>query len=253
MLSFAERGRGPVLVFIHAFPLDHAMWQAQMDFFSGRYRVVAPDIPGFGGSQPPRPWTMPDMGEELARLMDDLKVEKCTLIGLSIGGYISLPFTLTHSHRVERLVLAHTRARADLEAEKANRNAMIDGLRKDGIATLPDKMLPRLLGADAPAEARDFVRASIERASAEASIYAVTAMRDRADQTHNLSRLQCPTLVLAGSGDAILKVEDCEAMAAAIPGAEIAVIPRTGHLSNLEDPAAFNRTLDRFLRRYDSK
>jgi 3-oxoadipate enol-lactonase len=253
MLSFAERGRGPVLLFIHAFPLDHTMWQAQIDFFSDRYRVIAPDIPGFGGSQPPRPWAMTDMGQELATLMERLQIEKCTLIGLSIGGYIALPFTLAYPHRVERLVLAHTRARADLEAERANRNAMIDGLRKDGIATLPDKMLPRLLGADASAEVRDFVRASIERASAEASVHAVTAMRDRADQTANLSRLRCPTLVIAGSGDAILKVEDCEAMAKAIPGAEFAVIPRTGHLSNLEDPGAFNRTLDQFLKRYDSK
>jgi len=253
MLSFAERGRGPVLLFIHAFPLDHTMWRAQIDFFSERYRVIAPDILGFGGSQPPRSWTMPDMGQELADLIDRLQVEKCALIGLSIGGYIALPFTLAYPDRVERLVLAHTRARADLEAERVNRNAMIDGLRKDGIATLPDKMLRRLLGADAPAEVRDFVRASIERASAEASVHAVTAMRDRADQTDNLARLRCPTLVIAGSGDAILKVEDCEAMAKAIPAAEFAVIPRTGHLSNLEDSVAFNRMLDQFLKRYDSK
>lgn len=229
------------------------MWQAQVEFFSPRFRVVAPDILGFGDSQPPRPWTMSTMGRELMALLDHLHIEKCTLIGLSIGGYISLPFTRAYPNRVERLVLAHTRARADLEPERTARDAMIDGLKREGIATLPAKMLPRLLGANASAEVRDRVRASIGRASAEASVYAVTAMRDRADQTSELPRLHCPTLVIAGSGDAILKVEDCEAMAAAIPRSEFAVIPNTGHLSNLEDPAAFNAALDRFLRRSDSE
>jgi pimeloyl-ACP methyl ester carboxylesterase len=252
MLSFNERGRGPTLLFIHAYPLDHSMWDAQMGFFSKRFRVVAPDIIGFGGSQPPRPWTIPDMVQELVSLLDHLEIETCTPIGLSIGGYIGLPFALTNPDRVERLVLAHTRARADLESERAARNAMIEGLRKDGVSSLPEKMLPRLLGASASTEVRNRVRASIERANAEASIHAVTAMRDRADQTGNLSRLHCPTLVVAGSGDAILKVEDCRAMAAAIPGAEIVVIP-TGHLSNLEDPPAFNEALDRFFRKSHSK
>jgi 3-oxoadipate enol-lactonase len=253
MLSFMERGLGPALVFLHAYPLDSSMWNAQIDFFAGRYRVIAPDILGFGGSQPPRPWSMLQMGDELGALLDHLGVERCTLAGLSMGGYISLPFALSHPGRVARLVLAHTRARADLDAEKAARNAMIDELKNAGTATLPEKMLPRLLGPDASEEVRSFVRESIERTSAEADIHAVTAMRDRSDQTVRLSDLQCRTLVLAGSGDAILKVEDCRAMAEAIPQGEFVVIPRTGHLSNLEDPAAFNRALDDYLRRSDSE
>ena len=111
----------------------------------------------------------------------------------------------------------------------------------------------RLLGSDASGEVRTFVRSAIERTTPEADIFAVTAMRDRNDQTARLSGLQCRTMVVAGSGDAILKVEDCREMANAIPRGEFVVIPNTGHLSNLEDPAAFNRTVDDFLRRSDSK
>jgi pimeloyl-ACP methyl ester carboxylesterase len=229
------------------------MWHSQVEFFSERHRVITPDVIGFKSSQPPRPWTMHEMGAEVVVLLDRLGIEKCTLAGLSMGGYISLPFALANPSRVERLVLAHTRARADLESERAARNAMIEGLRTEGIGPLPGKMLPRLLGPDASTEVRDYVKASIERSSADACIGAVTAMRDREDQTAHLGKLRCPTLVVAGSGDAILKVEDCETMAASIPGSEFVVIPRTGHLSNLEDPAAFNAALDRFLRRSDSK
>ena len=132
MLNFTERGHGPVLVFIHAFPLDSSMWSAQAEFFSERYRVIAPDIIGFGGSQPAREWTISEMGDELLQLLDYLQIERCTLIGLSLGGYISLPFALAHPKRVEHLVLANTRARADLENERAARNAMIEGLRTKG-------------------------------------------------------------------------------------------------------------------------
>jgi pimeloyl-ACP methyl ester carboxylesterase len=196
---------------------------------------------------------MTQMGDELGTLLDRLGVEKCILAGLSMGGYISLPFTLSHPDRVERLVLAHTRARADLEPERAARNAMIEDLKKAGTAALPDKMLPRLLGPDASEEVRSFVRASIERTTPDADIFAVTAMRDRSDQTDRLPGLHCPTLVVAGSGDAILKVEDSRTMAEAIPRGEFVVIPQTGHLSNLEDPAAFNLAVDDFLRRSDSE
>jgi len=253
MLSFTERGQGPVLVFIHAFPLDSSMWHAQVDFFSERYRVVTPDIIGFGGSQPPHKWTIAEMVDELLNLLDRLKIEKCTLIGLSVGGYISLPFALAHPERIEDLVLAHTRARADNDNERTARNNMIEGLRKEGIAPLPDKMLPRLVGTNASPEVRDKVRVSIERSSAEAAIHALTAIRDRTDQTANLKRLHCPTLVIAGSGDAIISVEDCERMAADIPGGDYTLITNAGHLSNLEDPVAFNDALDLFLRRYDSE
>src|SRR5678810_235991 len=135
MLSFKEQGHGPALVFLHAYPLDSAMWRAQIEFFSDRYRVLAPDILGFGASQPARPWTMSQMGDELATLLDQLGSEQCILAGLSMGGYISLPFALSHPERVQRLVLAHTRARADLEPEKTARNAMIDELKRVGTAT----------------------------------------------------------------------------------------------------------------------
>ena len=251
MLSFTERGHGPALVFLHAFPLDSSMWHAQVDFFAGRYRVITPDILGFGGSQPPRPWSMAQMGDEVSSVLNRLGIEKCTLAGLSMGGYIALPFALANPSRVERLVLAHTRARDDLETERANRDAMIEELKNAGVAGLPDKMLPRLLGSNASDAVKATVRAAIERTSAEADIYAVSAMRDRVDQTSRLGNVHCPTLVIAGSGDAIMKVEDNQAMAAAIPGAELMVIPNTGHLSNLEDPAAFNNAVDEFLGRAD--
>ena len=247
MLHYIDKGHGSVLLFIHAFPLDHSMWQSQMEFFQNRCRVVAPDILGFGGSQPPRPWNMEQMGDELLILMDHLNIDRCTLAGLSIGGYIALPFAAKHPNRVEKLVLAHTRARADNETERNNRTAMIEALQKNGIAILPERMLPRLLAPGAPADIRERLTQTILDASPNAAIFAVTAMRNRTDATSLLGQLQCPTLVIAGGQDAILNVDDCRQMAAAIPDGKFVVIANAGHMSNLENPTEFNRVLEEFL------
>ena len=247
MLHYTEKGQGPTILFVHAFPLDHTMWAPQIEYFAKDHRVITPDILGFGGSQPAIPWTMEQMGEEILHLIDYLKIERCTLVGLSIGGYISLPFAAKHPNRIEKLVLAHTRARADNETERQNRTQMVTALQENGIQSLPDRMLPRLLGPNAPAELRQQLRRTILQASPNAAIFAVTAMRNRSDATSLLTSLSCPTLVLAGDGDSILKVEDCRQMAQAIPHSTFTVIPNAGHLSNLEEPAAFNRALEGFL------
>ena len=249
MIGYTERGAGPALFFVHAYPFDHSMWDAQVEFFSSRYRVVTPDVFGFGLSQPSRPWTMADMGSALLDLLNQLGIERCTLAGLSMGGYIAIPFALAQPSRVERLVLAHTRARADNETERGNRDAMIAALRQDGIASLPPKIAPRLLAASAPAPLRQSVTQTIERMSVEACVNAVAAMRDRLDHTAELKTLTCPTLVIAGPEDAIIPIEDSRTLTGAIPRGEMALIPGTGHLSNLEAPSAFNGALDEFLKR----
>ena len=247
MLNYVEKGQGPAILFIHAFPLDHSMWQPQVEFFANRYRVIAIDLPGFGGSQPARSWTIQGMGDELLSVLDGAGVERCTIVGLSIGGYIALPFAVKQPQRVEKLVLAHTRARADTDVERNNRTQMIQSLQQSGIGLLPERMLPRLLAPTASVKIREQVSRTILTASADAAIFAVTAMRDRSDATSVLKEVAQPTLVIAGADDAILKVEDCRQMAEAIPHNAFTVIANAGHLSNLENTQAFNHALDQFL------
>src|SRR5262245_12251496 len=183
MLSCVDKGKGRAIVFVHAFPLNNSMWESQIKYFGKRYRVVAPDVQGFGGSIPARPWDMEKAGEDLRTLMDALAIDACTLVGLSMGGYIALPFAAKYPDRIEKLVLAHTRARADNETEKANRSEMVAALQEGGIEILPDRMAARLLGPNPSAALRDRVKEMILTASPSAAIFAVTAMRGRADAT----------------------------------------------------------------------
>ena len=223
------------------------MWQPQAAHLSPRFRVIAPDIRGFGESLPPSPWTVLQMAEDLKEFLDELEVDSCAVAGISLGGYIALPFTFWFPEKVRQLVLAGTRARADNDAEKAARTEMMAELVRHGNRILPKLMLPRLLQPNPSAEAVRFVTSIITENDPSASMYALMAMRDRPDSSMALGRMNCPTLVLAGEHDSVTRVDECRAMAEAIPDGTFLEIPRAGHLSNIENPKAFNQALDDFL------
>src|SRR5262249_17874789 len=154
-------------------------------------------------------------------------------------GYIALAFWLKYPKRVRQLVLSNSRARADNDAEKNARNDMIAAIEQSGAAILPDRMLPRLLQPNPPANVVRVVRNMIENTSPAAGVYAVMAMRDRMDFSSLLHRIACPTMVITGENDVIIRMEDSRAVAETISGARFVAIPNSGHLSNLENPEAF--------------
>lgn len=243
-----DQGQGQAVLLIHAFPLNRTMWGPQLASLASQFRVIAPDVRGFGQSQPPSPWTMEQAADDINALLDLLDIEACAVAGVSMGGYISLAFWSKYPQRVRQLVLANTRARADSETEKAARNEMIAAIQQNGTGILPDRMLPRLLRPNAPHEIVQHVRQMIEEVNPSAAIYAVTAMRDRVDFSSAVHRIQCPTMVVTGSDDVIISVDDARALAGAISGSRFIQVHHSGHLSNLENPDEFNRVLLAFLR-----
>jgi pimeloyl-ACP methyl ester carboxylesterase len=246
-IEFLDQGKGPAVLLIHAFPLNSGMWAPQMSALTEQFRVIAPDVRGFGGSQPPKPWTMDELAGDLNRLLDELAVADAAVVGVSMGGYIALAFWSSYPNRVRRLVLSNSRARADNDVERAARNEMIAAIQQSGVQLLPDRMLPRLLQPNPAPEAVREVRRMIEVADPSAAAYAVMAMRDRFDFSTQLQRMRCPAMVVTGENDVIVRAEDARAMADSIPGASFVTIPDSGHLSNLENPEAFNAALLRFL------
>src|SRR5262249_24993462 len=168
------------------------MWASQVAALSGRFRVIAPDIRGFGQSQPSSAWTMEEMADSLNEFLDSLAVKDTAVIGVSMGGYIALAFWSKYPKRVKQLVLSNSRARADNDTEKSARNDMIAAIEQSGTAILPDRMLPRLLQPNPPAEVVRNVRLMIDSTNPAAAIYAVMAMRDRVDFSSMLHRIECP-------------------------------------------------------------
>ena len=255
-LAVIDRGAGPPLVLVHGFPLDHSMWQPQIDFFSTRRRVVAPDLRGFGASQiVSGTASMEAMADDLDVLLDALGItEPVVVCGLSMGGYVALQFWRKYARRLRALVLCDTRAVADTPEAARLRSQQVDLVLREGMAPLAEAMLPKLFAAATFASQPGVVagqRSTILAARAEGVAAALLGMAARPDATDYLPRIALPTLVVVGQHDAISTVDEMRGMARAIPEAELVVIPDAGHMSPLENPAAFNAALEQFLARVE--
>ncbi|HKB01168.1 MAG TPA: alpha/beta fold hydrolase [Gemmataceae bacterium] len=252
-IAFEDAGAGPVVALLHAFPLDSGMWGPQIGELATRYRVIAPDLPGFGGSAVSAGLTMDSIADVLAELLDHLGVnERIALAGVSMGGYAALAFARLYPQRLRALILADTKADADDEPGRANRDRLIQLATDRGPAAVLDQLLPKLLGphtiAARPATVQR-VRALAGRQSTDGIVAALKALRDRPDAAPGLAHIAVPTLVVVGDQDAVTPPEKAMAMAAAIPNSQLVTVPDAGHLSNLENPDLFTAAVREFLDR----
>jgi pimeloyl-ACP methyl ester carboxylesterase len=250
-IAFVERGGRSPLLLVHAFPLDHRMWAPQMDAFAPARRVVAPDLAGFGGSTVPGRASVEAHADDLAMLLDDLHIERAVVVGLSMGGYIALAMWRRHSRRLAGLVLADTRAGADTDEARANRRTLASDVGERGADAAREAMLPGLLSPGAAPALREHVAEIIGGQAPAGITAALGAMAARPDATGDLAAIEVPTLVLVGRRDTVTPPTEAEAIAQAIPGARLAIVPGAGHLANLEEPGAFNAALRGFLNALD--
>ncbi|MFC1707153.1 alpha/beta fold hydrolase [Planctomycetota bacterium] len=235
------------ILWVHAFPLDGRMWRAPCEQLTG-YRHLIPDLPGFGDSAPTRgPLTMEGAADMLVEVLDGRKIERAVTIGCSMGGYIALALARNHPDRLRALVLVDTRAEADSEEQRKNRETFAETVLRDGVGAARDALLPKLL-ASSEGPAASFVTEMIEAASPEGIANALRGMGQRADSTAQLSQVRVPTLVLVGEEDQLTPKELAAALAAGIPGARLEVIPGAAHLPPVEAPGQTARALGAFLK-----
>lgn len=257
-VHYLDAGGGPgdaaPLVLLHAFPLHARMWVPQIDALSGDRRVVAPDLLGFGGTEAPETmfrYTMAGYADLVAGLLDRLGLDRVVLAGLSMGGYVSFAFLRQYAERLAGLVLADTRPGADTAEVYDRRTDQQDQVTRIGTAALIETLLGGLLGDDTWARRPDLVdqvRGLMANPPA-GYIGALEAMKHRPDSSGELAGIAVPTLVLVGEEDALSPPDVARDMQERIPGAELAVLPGAGHLSNLEAADAFNAAVAGFLAR----
>ncbi len=252
-----EAGEGLPLLLVHGFPFNHTMWRAQIEALSGRCHVVVPDLPGFGASGlPGETVTMEQFADTLAELLDRLNVSgPVVFCGLSMGGYIAWQFWARHSHRLKALILCDTRATADTPEAVAFRHRTAEQVLREGTAPLVEAMLPKLFAPailQRNAEPVQHVRQMILEANPAAVAAALRGMGKRPDMTGKLGQIRCPTLVIVGEHDAISPPGEMQQIAQAIPGAKFVTIEAAGHMTPLENPAAVNQAIDRFLGELES-
>jgi 3-oxoadipate enol-lactonase len=250
-LAYDDMGAGTPVVLLHGFPFNRSLWRAQAVTLAANHRVVTPDLRGFGESTVvAEPATMTALAEDVAALLDELQLARVTLGGLSMGGYVALAFYRLFPRRVRALVLADTRPQADTAAARTNRENMAQRALAEGMHTIADAMLPKLLTPATHATRPEIVAHVREMILATPPVGAAAALRGmalRRDQTNLLPNILAPTLVIVGSEDAITPPVDAELMRREIRGARLVRIEGAGHCSNLERADDFNHALLTFL------
>lgn len=247
----------PAIVFLHAFPLNRAMWQPQIAALPSGWAAIAPDGRGFGDAAPEADvasrratLTLDEYAADVIAEMDARGVTRAVICGCSMGGYTAFALLRLHPERVTGLVLADTRETADSPSGLEGRRAMLDLLARDGVGAVAEQMTPKLVGPTTMARRPgvvDAVRRMAGRATASGVEGAVVRMMNRPDSTPLLAAYRGPVLVVVGAEDTLTPVAESARMAALVPGARLAVLPDAGHLSSLEAPDAFNVVLIEFL------
>jgi pimeloyl-ACP methyl ester carboxylesterase len=252
-LNVEQRGRldGPPVLLLHAFPLSHRMFDPQFEALSDGYRVVAPDHRGFGDSEPgDGQTTMETLVDDVFAVLDDIGIDRVSACGVSMGGYVLLRALERAPERFRSLVLADTRSTPDDDAGRLGRATTLRAVKTGGVAEFAEQFSAKLLGPTTLSqqpELREHV-AKLIRANTPLGICgALLALGLRTDTTAALRRLSVPALMVVGDEDALTPPAQSRAMVEAAPGSRMVEIPGAGHLSNLEDPEAFNRALLAFL------
>jgi pimeloyl-ACP methyl ester carboxylesterase len=249
--SYRDQGSGEPVIFLHAFPLNQTMWDEQVAALSHHCRTVTIDLRGFGGSDAGSGLTtMEQMAADVRGLMSGLDIERATMVGLSMGGYVALAFYRKYPDAVRAMVLADTRASADTHAARERRLQSAEKAEREGAAAIADDMVPLLLGATTRQTRPDIaarVRAMVEGNSPHAISAAQRGMAARRDSTYILAAIDFPTLIVVGAEDQLTPVAEAESLRDGIRGARLRVIEGAGHLSNIERPVEFNAALTEFI------
>lgn len=248
-LYHEDHGQGTPVLFVHGFPLSGAMWEQQVAALAPHYRVIVPDLRGFGKSEVPAgPYTMETFADDLAALLDTLSIEQVVLAGLSMGGYISFAFLRRHAARLRGLILCDTRATPDTDEARANREVNAQMVESQGASAIADKMLPNMLAPTAPPERQAQLRSMMTANQPAGIAAALRGMALRGDSTDLLASIAVPTLLIVGSQDVLSPPQEMQqGLQAHIPGSTLVEVPDAGHVANLDNPDAFNTAVLEFL------
>lgn len=252
LLSYTlhDGGSGPLLVLSHALGMDREAWAPLRAQFGPQARILAFDHPGHGGSPPLQsPGSMDALVEAAAALLREVAREPVVWVGISMGAMVGMGLATRHPSLLRGLVVAHSTAHYP-DAGRALWDARIATVRREGMAAIADAVMGRYFHAGfraARPEAVAQARATLLAISPAAYAACCEAVRD-VDWREGLPSVACPVLVIAGARDEGTPLGMSQAIAQAVPGAELAVLPQASHIGAVEQPESFARLLRAFVR-----
>lgn len=252
-VSYTDEGpeNAPAIIFIHGFPFSKEMWNKQMEWLNEKFRVIAYDIRGHGKSYAGTDdFSIELFVKDLLSLMDAMEIEKTTLCGLSMGGYIALNAIENHPDRFDALVLCDTQCLADSPEGKKKRMNTVESIREKGVEKFADESLKNFFAQETFTTKKEVIagiRETIVNTTEESIIKTLLALSKRKETCSKLPEINVPVLILVGKEDKITPPEAAQFMHKKISNSELFILENAGHLSNLENPEKFNELLKRFF------
>lgn len=258
-LYYEEAGAGEPIIFVHEFAGDTRAWEAQMRYFSRRYRCIAFNARGFPPSDVPEAvdsYSQNRARDDIRSVLDALKIEKAHIVGLSMGGFATLHFGFTYPDRALSLVIGgcgygaqpDQREQFSAEAEAAAASFEANTMKNAAMAYGLGPTRVQFQNTD-PRGWQEFVD-QLEEHSTEGAARTMRGVQARRpslfDLVEKMQTINSPTLVITGDEDWPC-LEPALLMKRTIPTAALVVMPNAGHTINLEDPGAFNQHLSEFL------
>jgi len=251
-LAYEEVGRGPAVVLIHGYPLCRRAWAPQAAALAAAgYRVVIPDLRGFGESGAPEgAYVMDAFADDVAALMDHLGIERAVVGGMSMGGYVLLNLLERHRQRVAAALFLVTRAAADDEPGRMRRTTLARDVLSGRPQSVTDAFAQILFAVETPLRHPELVEEVgkwMTATSPQGLAGGLLAMRDRKDYPDLLPTFDLPALVVGAAQDRAVPLEHSRLLAEGLPQGRLCVIDDAGHMANLERPEAVNACLLEFL------
>ncbi|MGC9991488.1 MAG: alpha/beta hydrolase [Candidatus Cybelea sp.] len=248
-----ERQHVTAVVLIHGFPFSASIWDAQADALAQDACVVCPDLRGAGkSSESEGPYLMETLAADVALLLDALGIERASIAGHSMGGYVALAFARMFTERVARLALVPSRLRADTPKEAQARWELADRVeREKSIGPVVESMLPRLFAPSTPAERPGVVERAYEIVTRNAPGGAAAALRGmalRSSAEDIAEDLDVPMVMIAGAQDATLTQEEAEAVVERFPRGRLVLCAESGHMPMMEEPELVSAALREWLK-----
>ncbi len=251
-INYEVEGKGPWLVFSHSLACTTAMWNEQIVAFKDRYTCVRFDTRGHGNSDAPSgAYTLDQMADDLHGLLVALKINNPHYVGLSMGGMIGMTYALKYPGTLRTLVLCDTSSRIAPEAMALWEDRIKSALER-GMQPLLEGTLKRWF-TESYLATRNPVLDRVTEMILQTPIAGYAGCCHAIPQinlTHRLQEIKTPIQIIVGEQDAGTPVAMSRAIHEAAPGSELVILPNASHLSNLEQPEAFNKALEAFLARH---
>jgi pimeloyl-ACP methyl ester carboxylesterase len=247
MLHYTQAGEGNVIVLLHGFCESNTCFSEQVFFLSKNYRIITPDLPGFGKSDVIQGASISQWADEIKKVLDKEQVSQCLMMGHSMGGYVTLAFAKKYASRLKGIGLLNSTALADSEERKEKREQTIGFIQSNGVSAYVRSFIPPLFHTEF--KDNKIIESIIQEASefsAEGIVAALQAMKQRDESTKMLEQISLPVLFLAGKYDSLIPYPSNIEQAVMCKKAEICLTQHSAHMSMLEEPSVVNNAIKNF-------